>query len=623
MSHKIPTYGGSKSNLFENSSLVSVKILINGKESFNQTHVKLEIKQSVFKNHEFKLWCDPDEFEENKAYLLENSRKILGKRISFIFYQFGKAQQIFTGIVSRVSSGMNEGVKKIVLTGACPSVLMENGAHCESFENRTLEEIMNGIASHYPQNLVQFRINANFKDKISYVSQYNESDYSFIRRLAAQFGEYFYYDGEQFVFSAWGSKIVELMEGEDIYDYDLSMQMGAQAFGLTGYDPQQGESLVVESSSKRVQYSENPFQQYANNVSEDLYASHIPTAHYGHSNLREGRMALDMDLERGIRKKRELVRLEARGNNPSLRVGDIAKLKVWMPGHQIFKNGKVPAESYKVLEIVHSFEDGLGYEHRFVGVPKDSVVPACYNSRSFPRADVQHAVVTQNQDPQKMGRVRVQFTWQKAKNSQTPWVQIIQPHAGSGKGTYFTPEVGETVLVAFQGGNPDAPVVLGTAYNGGEIARYYTEGNDLKVIETRSGTKIVFNDAEGKGSILVEDPSGNRWFMDGKGSISVDAPKDFSVTAGENINLSAGKNMNFSAGQNQTTSVGMNATTQVGMQYSLFAGDIDMDSVGSVNMKSKELQELSEEYQSSTETTTNFHAQETFHNNSGEKSNLF
>lgn len=59
------------------------------------------------------------------------------------------------------------------------------------------------------------------------------------------------------------------------------------------------------------------------------------------------------------------------------------------------------------------------------------------------------------------------------------------------------------------------------------------------------------------------------------------------------------------------------------MQYSLFAGDIDMDSVGSVNMKSKELQELSEEYQSSTETTTNFHAQETFHNNSGEKSNLF
>lgn len=41
ISHKIPTYGGSKSNLFENSSLVSVKILINGKENFNHTHVKL------------------------------------------------------------------------------------------------------------------------------------------------------------------------------------------------------------------------------------------------------------------------------------------------------------------------------------------------------------------------------------------------------------------------------------------------------------------------------------------------------------------------------------------------------------------------------------------------------
>lgn len=238
-------------------------------------------------------------------------------------------------------------------------------------------------------------------------------------------------------------------------------------------------------------------------------------------------------------------------------MGDIAKLKVWMPGHQIFKNGKVPAESYKVLEIVHSFEDGLGYEHRFVGVPKDSVVPACFNSGSFPRADVQHAVVTQNQDPQKMGRVWVQFAWQKAKNSQTPWVQIIQPHAGSGKGTYFTPEVWETVLVAFQGGNPDAPVVLGTGLiTGGEIARYYTKGNDLKVIETRSGTKIVFNDAEGKGSILVEDPSGNRWFMDGQGSISVDAPKDMNFNMGENFNINVGKNMTTSVGNDNLTMIG-------------------------------------------------------------------
>ncbi|MGM5631960.1 phage baseplate assembly protein V, partial [Apibacter raozihei] len=160
------------------------------------------------------------------------------------------------------------------------------------------------------------------------------------------------------------------------------------------------------------------------------------------------------------------------------------------------------------------------------------------------------------QDPLKMGRVRVQFTWQKPENSQSPWVQVIQPHAGSGKGTYLNPEIGETVLVAFQGGNAEYPVVLGTTYNGGEIAAYYTEGNDLKVIQTRSGTKIVFNDAEGQGSILIEDPSGNRMFMDGEGNISMNAPRNFSINVGENMDISVAKNLSIDVGENINQTAG-------------------------------------------------------------------
>ena len=155
-----------------------------------------------------------------------------------------------------------------------------------------------------------------------------------------------------------------------------------------------------------------------------------------------------------------------------------------------------------------------------------------------------------------MGRVRLQFVWQKAENSQTPWVQVIQPHAGRDKGTYINPEIGETVLVAFQGGNAEAPIVLGTAYNGGEIAAYYTEGNDIKVIQTRSGAKIIFNDAEGQGSILIEDPSGNRIFLDGKGNIRTEVPETFFldaknvvVTASQNISMSAGENISIMAAE--------------------------------------------------------------------------
>ena len=178
-----------------------------------------------------------------------------------------------------------------------------------------------------------------------------------------------------------------------------------------------------------------------------------------------------------------------------------------------------------------------------------------------PKAEIQHATVTDNKDPLKMGRVRVQFVWQKQSNTQTPWIQVIQPHAGAGKGSYMNPEINETVLVAFQGGNAEAPIVLGTAYNGGEIAEYYTEGNDIKILQTRSGTKVIMNDAEG--SIRIEDPSGNSIFMDGKGNITTKAPETMKFQC---------KNMEIEVEQDIKTKVGRDIKTVVTQDYSMDTG---------------------------------------------------
>jgi len=142
---------------------------------------------------------------------------------------------------------------------------------------------------------------------------------------------------------------------------------------------------------------------------------------------------------------------------------------------------------------------------------------------------------------------------------------MLQPHAGAGKGTYINPEIGETVLAAFQEGNAEAPIILGTAYNGGEIAAYYTEGNDIKVIQTRSRTKIIFNDAQGQGFILIEDPSGNKIFMDGQGNIKVNAPETIFMDA---------KNVVVSASQNISMSAGENISTMAGEDYNLSATNI-------------------------------------------------
>src|SRR5690606_10367603 len=146
-------------------------------------------------------------------------------------------------------------------------------------------------------------------------------------------------------------------------------------------------------------------------------------------------------------------------------------------------------------------------------------VPPYTDVLNPPIAETQPAIVTDNNDPKGLGRVKVKFHW----DYESPWIRMVQPHGGGNKGFYFIPEAGEEVLVAYEGGNAEKPYVVGTMYNGGQKSGYATANNDLKVIHSRSGTKIKMNDAEG--SIFIEDPSGNTWFMDGQGNISVNAPK--------------------------------------------------------------------------------------------------
>ncbi|WP_128331355.1 type VI secretion system Vgr family protein [Apibacter sp. HY039] len=564
-SGSIARYGGNKENLYGDSHIVNVGVQINGTPFFSNTCIQLKLTQKLNADHEFILTADPDEFGESDSYILQNSRQYLGSRISFTFRQWGKAASVWTGVITSVSSQKKDGVKKIIIKGKSPAYLMDNGLHCRSFEDKTFEEIIKEVTQDYPQNLVSFDVNPNFKDKLKYIAQYNQTDLQFLKNLAQRYGEYLFYTGEIFSFSAWGSRIVELTEGEDIYDFELKMETGPQKFSYTAYDPKQASDYTIHSESQAVQQSENPFQQSAVNSSETLFTA-IPTAHYDQSLLHKNQVDIEESVLRQRKKQQNLVFIEATTNNPEVRIGDIAKMNAYMPGNTTFKTGKIPIESYRITEIVHEFSDGEGYTNTFVGVPKDLTVPTYYNEQDTPKAQIQHATVTDNKDPLRMGRVRVQFIWQKPNNQQTPWIQIIQPHSGTDKGTYFNPEIGETVVCAFQGGNAEAPIVLGTAYNGGEIAAYYTEGNDIKVLQTRSGTKIVFNDAEGQGSILMEDPSGNKMFMDGEGNISVNAPKNMDFTVGNDFTINVGNNLSTRVGNDNELEVAQ-AHTHTSFSY--------------------------------------------------------
>jgi type VI secretion system secreted protein VgrG len=64
--------------------------------------------------------------------------------------------------------------------------------------------------------------------------------------------------------------------------------------------------------------------------------------------------------------------------------------------------------------------------------------------------------------------VKVRFPWLPAgtdEENSSAWIRVAQNHPAGAPGT-FLPEVGDEVLVAFEHGDPDRPVVLGALWNG-------------------------------------------------------------------------------------------------------------------------------------------------------------
>lgn len=174
-------------------------------------------------------------------------------------------------------------------------------------------------------------------------------------------------------------------------------------------------------------------------------------------------------------------------------------------------------------------------------------------------------VVTQNRDDAGMGRVKLKFPWRE-KETESDWARIAVTMAGPDRGTYFLPEVGDEVLVAFERGDIRHPYVLGALWNG-EDAPPETNGdgnNDVRKFTSRKGHELIFNDGASpyievhthdnkklyldENKIEIDDGGGNKIVIDTNGgSIKLESTTSISVTSPK-INLDASGTMNIKAG---------------------------------------------------------------------------
>lgn len=137
------------------------------------------------------------------------------------------------------------------------------------------------------------------------------------------------------------------------------------------------------------------------------------------------------------------------------------------------------------------------------------------------------AVVSDIADPESLGRVKVTLPWapDTGGDKYDAWARIATLMAGNNRGTWFIPDVGDEVLVAFEGGEPRRPYVLGALWNGQDKPHETMDGggkNFRKVIRSRNGVKITLDDKDGQERFIAETPGGQKLTLkDGPGSIEL------------------------------------------------------------------------------------------------------
>jgi uncharacterized protein involved in type VI secretion and phage assembly len=143
-------------------------------------------------------------------------------------------------------------------------------------------------------------------------------------------------------------------------------------------------------------------------------------------------------------------------------------------------------------------------------------------------------VVTNNQDPDKLGRVKVKFPW-LSNEDESYWARIAAPMAGKDRGAFFLPEVDDEVLVVFERGDLRFPYILGGLWNGKDTPPANNEDgkNNVRMIKSRSGHVIRLNDEEGKEKIEITDKQQKNYL-----TINV-AENTITLTADKDITLSA------------------------------------------------------------------------------------
>jgi uncharacterized protein involved in type VI secretion and phage assembly len=442
---------------------------------------------------------------------------------------------VFSGEIVTLEPRWGSGGVELLVRAYDRSHLLMRRRNVRTFQNQTSSDIIAKL-------LGEAGFDADCEssgEPHEFVQQNNESDWELIWRLADRSGLELVIDGRKASLrKPSADDAIELEWPATLRSFNPRVTAVQQVNEVTlrALDPKNNEAIDVSVTSPQ-QVAQIGVSRQAVVAAFEEQKTHIATEPV--KSQAEGISVAQAKLDRLAN---AYVAIEASTpGNPKITAG--ASVKISGVGDQF-------SGTYPVTQAAHIFRGGSTYETSFSNQPNNTLLAATGSGHANRQpnfgSQLVLGIVTNNRDPDDLGRVRVRYP-ALTDDVEGTWARIATLSAGNERGALMLPVVGEEVLVGFEHDDTTRPYVLGSLFNGEN-----TPGDDLLhgqdgSFVVRSDTQVVAASKEDMsltsgGKLLieaadnVEETYHQDWTNETTGKTSLKATQPFEIN-GQNVTI--------------------------------------------------------------------------------------
>ena len=393
--------------------------------------------------------------EGNPFQALDDSKFVVGAALEV---KLGSTDErttstLFKGEIVTVEPDFQSGSVAMVVRAYDKSHRMMRARKQRTFKNQTISDIVKKVGTEYGFS-VSTRPSGG---PLDFVLQHNETDWEFVWRLARRVGfEFVVTDSMKATFGPPElSDEVELAYPDDLHSFRprITSVQQVEKVNVRGFDLK-AKKQVVSTKSSPNQLTEAGIKR--SDVLKKFSGDQLEISGQSFSSSGEADQIAQSALDQLAN-----AYLAAEGSchgNPKIKAG--TKLKITGIGSDF-------SGTYRVAKAQHLLGTAGGYTTEFSNSAGEHTLLGQSNGHGGGAVQVDSIVVgivTNNKDPESLGRVRVQLP--AVSGEESFWAPVLVPSAGKERGLSMLPVVGEQVVVAFENGDPSYPYVLGSMFNG-------------------------------------------------------------------------------------------------------------------------------------------------------------